>query len=382
MGGLTGYLFGPQTHYLKPMGDIFINLIFTTIVPLIFFSISSAIARTGSLGTLGKMMAYMAFVFLATGLFAALYSLMIVLMFPPGEGVHLALALPKQNATINIAEQIVGMFTVSDFSQLLSHQHMLALIVFSILIGLAVTQINREKSTLILNFLEACEALFTKLFNLIMYYAPLGFFAYFAVLVNELGPQIMGNYLRLFILYYASGILYFILASTFFAFIAGKKEGVRLFWSNIPIPMLISLATCSSAASIPANLIATKKMNVPEEIADTTIPLGSLIHKDGSVIGGIFKIAFLFGLFQLDFTSPSVLFTALCVSLLVGTVMGAIPSGGMLGELLILTVYGFPASVLIAIAAISIIIDPLATMLNVTGNSVSSMLIARLFRPK
>ena len=381
-GGLTGYLLGPQSHYLKPLGDIFINLIFTTIVPLIFFSISSAIARTGSIGKLGKIMSYMSLVFIATGLFAALYSLWVVLIFPPAEGVHLSLSLPKQNTPVNIAEQIVGMFTVSDFTQLLSHQHMLALIVFSILIGLAVTQITKEKSALILSILEAGETLFMRLFDLIMYYAPLGFFAYFAVLVSELGPQVMGNYLRVTILYYSSATLYFIIASTLLAFLAAKQKGVRLYWSNVLVPMLTSLATCSSAASIPANLAATKKMHVPSEIADTTIPLGSLIHKDGSVIGGMFKIAFLFGLFQLDFTSPMVLLTALGVSVLVGTVMGAIPSGGMLGELLILSVYGFPPSVLIAIAAISIIIDPLATMLNVTGNSVSSMLIARLVNGK
>ncbi|RUR09733.1 dicarboxylate/amino acid:cation symporter [Legionella sp. km772] len=381
-GGLAGFLLGPQSQYLKPLGDIFINLIFSTIVPLIFFSISSAIARTGSIGKLGKIMSYMSLVFLVTGLVAALYSLWIVLLCPPAKGVQLALSLPPQNAHINIAEQIVGMFTVSDFSHLLSHQHMLALIVFSILIGLAATQITQEKSTLILRILEACETLFMRLFDLIMFFAPIGFFAYFAVLVSELGPQVMGNYLRVTVLYYCSAGLYFIIASTLFAFIAAKQKGVRLFWANVLIPMLTSLATCSSAASIPANLAATKKMNVPPEIADTTIPLGSLIHKDGSVIGGMFKIAFIFGLFHLDFSSPAVLLTALGVSVLVGTVMGAIPSGGMLGELLILSVYGFPPSVLIAIAAISIIIDPLATMLNVTGNSVSSMLIARFVNGK
>ncbi|WP_156812554.1 cation:dicarboxylate symporter family transporter [Legionella tunisiensis] len=90
----------------------------------------------------------------------------------------------------------------------------------------------------------------------------------------------------------------------------------------------------------------------------------------------------MFGIFHLDFSGVTVLLTVLGVSLLVGTVMGAIPSGGMLGELLILTIYGFPPSVLIVIAAISIIIDPLATMLNVTGNSVSSMMIARLVEGK
>lgn len=382
IGGLTGYLLGPQSQYLKPLGDIFINLIFTTIVPLIFFSISSAIARNGTVGKLGKIMFYMNLVFLATSLLAALYTLGVVLLFPPAEGINIPLALPKQNASVNIAKQIVGVFTVPDFTQLLSHQHMLALIVFSLLIGLATTKIPQEKSKLILDILEAGESLFMRLFDLIMYYAPIGFFAYFAVLVSDLGPQVMGNYLRVTVLYYVSASLYFIIAFTILAFLAAKKKGIRLYWSNVLVPMLTSLATCSSAASIPANLASTKKMQVPAEIADTAIPLGSLIHKDGSVIGGMFKIAFIFGLFQLDFTSSNVLLTALGVSVLVGTVMGAIPSGGMLGELLILTVYGFPPSVLIAIAAISIIIDPLATMLNVTGNSVSSMLIARLINGK
>lgn len=378
LGGLTGYLLEANSHYLKPLGDIFINLIFTTIVPLIFFSISSAIARAGSLEKLGKIMSYMSIIFLFTGLIAALYALCVVLIFPPAEGVNLSLSLLKPTQSISVTEQIVSMFTVSNFSQLLSHKHMLALIVFSILIGVAATKINKDKSELFLSFLQAGEVVFMRVFDLIMYYAPIGFFAYFAVLVSELGPQIMGNYLRVTLLYYISGILYFLIASTVFAFLAAKRKGIRLFWSNIFLPMVTSLATCSSAASIPANLVATKQMQVPAEIADTTVPLGSLIHKDGSVIGGVFKIAFLFGLFQLNFSEPSVLLTALGVSLLVGTVMGAIPSGGMLGELLILSVYGFPPSVLIAIAAISIIIDPLATMLNVTGNSVSSMLITRL----
>lgn len=378
LGGATGYFLGPQSHYLKPLGDIFLNLIFTTIVPLIFFSISSAIARTGSMKQLGKIMSSMALVFLFTGIIASLYALSVVLLFPPAEGVHLSLSLPEQTKTISISDQIVQMFTVANFSQLLSHEHMLALIVFSILTGLAVTKIKKEHSTLFLSFLQAGESVFMRAFDLIMYYAPIGFFAYFAVLVSELGPQVMGNYLRITLLYYGCGILYFIIASTGFAFLAARTKGIRLFWSNIFLPMITSLATCSSAASIPANLAATKKMQVPAEIADTTVPLGSLIHKDGSVIGGVFKIAFLFGLFQLPFSGVEVLLTALGVSLLVGTVMGAIPSGGMLGELLILSVYGFPPSVLIAIAAISILIDPLATMLNVTGNSVSSMLISRL----
>lgn len=377
MGGFAGWYLGPSAVALKPFGDIFLNLIFSAIVPLIFFSVSSAIARMGSAGKLGKIIFYMAVVFVFTGIIASIVTIIVVKIFPPAQGIHLQLSMPDNISNINIYDKIVSIFTVSDFSKLLSHENMLPLIVFSILVGLGVSASN-HKGKAFAAFLESGEEISMRVFSLIMYYAPIGFFAYFAVLVSSLGPKLMENYFRIAVIYYSLGILYFIFAFSAYAFLAGKTEGIKLFWKHMFLPMVTSLATCSSAASIPANLVATKKMRVPGEIYETAIPLGSIIHKDGSVIGGVIKIAFLFGLFHLNFSGFSVIITALGVSILVGTVMGAIPSGGMLGELLILTVYGFPPSVLMAVVAISIIIDPLATVLNVTGNTVSSMLIARL----
>lgn len=377
LGGLTGYYFGQQATLLKPLGDIFLNLIFTAIVPLIFFSVSSAIAKTRSLSKLGKMFFYMMVVFLLTSICASIYAIITVLIFPPAEGVNLALTMPMTVSNVSISSQLAGMFTVPDFSKLLSHENILALITFSILVGIA-TSLLKEKAKFFISFLQSGEDVFMRVFSIIMYYAPIGFFAYFASLVSDLGPKLIESYVRVTIIYSVSAIIYFIIAYSFFARLADRSKGVKLFWSNILLPLTTSLATCSSAASIPANLAAAKEMGVAPEIYETVIPLGTIIHKDGSVIGGIFKIAFLFGIFHLPFASLPVLITALGVSLLVGTVMGAIPSGGMLGELLILSVYGFPPSVLIAIAAISILIDPVATMLNVTGNSVSAMLIARL----
>lgn len=378
LGGFAGYCLGDSARFLKPFGDIFLNLIFTTIVPLIFFNVSSAIARTGSFGRLGKIFSSMAIIFIFTGVVAASLAIVVVHIFPPAQGVHLALAMPNKIPSGGFFGQLASIFTVSDFSKLFTHDNMLALIVFSILVGLAVSSTASDKKQSFASFLQAGEAVFMRVFSIIMLYAPIGFFAYFAVLVSEIGPAFLQSYVRVAIIYYALALVYFVVAYTVYAYLAGGLEGIRLFWKNVFLPMVTSIATCSSAASIPANLVATKAMQVSPEIYETAVPLGSILHKDGSVIGGVIKIAFLFGVFHLNFAGPPVLFTALGVALLVGTVMGAIPSGGMLGELLILTVYGFPPAALIAIAAISIIIDPIATMLNVTGNSVSSMMIARL----
>lgn len=381
LGGVTGQLLGKDALRLKPLGDIFLNLIFTAIVPLLFFSISSAIARIGRSNQFLKMIFSMFLVFIFTGLVAAVYMIFIVKWFPPAQNVFLHPIATDKITPINVHEQFVNIFTVSDFSQLLSHHNMLALIFFSVLVGLSTASVG-EKGKVFGNFLQSGADVFMRLIGFIMYYAPIGFFAYFAVLVADLGPKLVENYVRVSIIYYSSAALYFIVAFTFYAYLAGKKAGIKLFWKNALVPMVTSLATCSSAASIPANLQATKNMGISPTIYETVIPLGGILHKDGSVLGAIVKIAFLFGIFHMSFTGLTVLVTALVIALLVGTVMGAIPSGGMLGEMLILSLYGFPPEALIIIAAISIIIDPLATMLNVISNTVSTLLIARLVEGK
>lgn len=338
---------------------------------------TAAIAQVDSASKLGRMMFYMMITFIATGLLAGIYALVVVKIFPIGD--NLILPIVKETSfspTHFNVNQITNIFTVGGFNQLFSHEHILALIIFATFTGFAVRSTN-DTGKQFVSFLQAGETVFMRVFALIMYLAPIGFFAYFSVLVAELGPKLLDSYLRVTMVYYVAGLVYFFLAFSLYAFIAGHWQGIRLFWRNCFLPVITSIATCSSAASIPANLIATKKMGVPAVIAETVIPLGSIIHKDGSVIGGVFKIAFLFAMFHLDFSGVCVLLTALGVSLLVGTVMGAIPGGGMLGELLILNVYGFPPSVLMTVVAISLIIDPLATMLNVLCNTVSSMMIAR-----
>lgn len=378
LGSVTGYWMGEIVPYLKPIGDIFLNLLFTIIVPLIFFSVACAVARAGSSDKISKIFYSMFSVFLMTSIVAASLTLFLVMIFPPAKDVVMTLSAAKQPVMNGFLNQIVSLFTVAQFSDLFSHQHMLALIVFSLLLGGAVSSVHTKHQLRFLALLEAGESIFMRMFSLIMYVAPIGFFAYFAVLVHELGLTLLQSYARVTCLYYIFAALYFVLVYTLYAYLAYKESGIQRFWKNIGLPATTAIATCSGAASIPANLVATKNMGVPAEIAEIMIPVGTMIHKDGSMIGGMIKIAFLFGLFHLKFAGVTTLLTALGVSILVGSVMGAIPSGGMLGELLILSVYGFPSSALLVIAAISILIDPIATLLNVTGNSISSLMCTRL----
>jgi Na+/H+-dicarboxylate symporter len=369
MGGLFGYHVPQMSLAIKPLGDLFLNLIFTIIVPLVFFSVAYAIAKAKEQNQLGAVMSSMMGVFLITGFIAAFTTYLLMKWMPLGGGIQKLSNYHSQIQELNLLTKIVSIFSVSHFLELFSHQNMLALIVFSVLTGIASPQ-NDD----FMRILRSGEKVFMKIFSLVMYYAPIGFFCYFAAMVAELGPQIMSQYVHVATLYYGYTMLYFVCVYSFYAYLSGS---VSTFWKNVFVPAITALATCSSAATIPGNLEATQKMGVPKEISETVIPLGTLIHKEGSIIGGMIKIAFLFGVYHMDFNSMTVMFTAIGVSMLVGTVMGAIPSGGMLGEMLILNVYGFPSDALMIIAAISIIIDPIATLLNATGNTISALLVRR-----
>lgn len=388
LGGIAGVIWGPDTSVVQPLGDLFLNLMFTIIIPLVFFSISSAIANMEEMKRLGKIMGSILLVFFATAAIAAVIGLAGTALINPLENTDTSAiktlmdsAEPEEAEDVSVLGQLVSTFTVSDFPGILSRSNMLQLIVFSVLFGLSAA-LAGEKAKPVTNFLAAGTAVMMKMVKLIMYYAPIGLGCYFAAIIGQLGPQILEGYARTFVLYLVLSLIYYFGFFTLYAFIAGGREGVKTFWKNAFTPSITAVATCSSAASIPVNLEYVRKMGVPKDIAETVIPLGANLHKDGSVFGGVLKIVFLFTLFGRDMASPSSILAILGVSFLVGAVMGAIPGGGMIGEMLILTVFGFPVEVLPIIAVISTIIDAPATLLNSTGNTVCAMLVTRLVEGK
>ncbi|MDF2879900.1 MAG: sodium:proton antiporter [Clostridiaceae bacterium] len=385
MGGIIGIIVGPKASVLEPLGTLFINLMFTIIVPLVFFSVASSIAGMKSMKRLGKIMSSVLIIFTITALIASIFGFIGTLVFSPTKGldqssIEKIIALTGKSSLDNnnegVLQQLVNVVTVSDFTALLSRKNMLQLIVFSVLFGVSTAMIG-EKGRQVSQFLESATNVMMKLVSLVMYYAPIGLCCYFASMIGQLGSQILQGYLRVFVLYLVLAVIYYFGFFSIYAFVAGGKNGIKTFWRNAAEPSIMALATCSSAACIPVNIRSAKKMGVPKDIAETVLPLGANIHKDGSVFGGVMKVTFLLGLFGKDMKSLPVIMGVIFVSFLVGAVMGAIPNGGMIGEMLIIGIYGFSPNVLPIIAIISTIIDAPATVLNSTGNTVSSMMITR-----
>ena len=381
LGSIIGLIIGEKAAVLKPLGDVFLNIMFTIVIPLVFVTISSAVANIVDMKRLGKIIGYMLLIFIITGIIASIIMITTVRLVPPAEGVNVQVETYEDIEELNTAEQIVKAITVTDFTELISRKNMLPLIIFSIFLGACVSLLG-ERAKPISNILNILSDVFLKMVSLIMYYAPIGLGAYFAALVGEFGPELLGSYARAMAVYYPITILYFFIAFFFYAYFAGRMEGVRVFFKNIFPAAVTSLATQSSIATMPVNLAVAKKIGVPKDIRDIIIPIGATAHMDGSCLSAILKISFLFGIYNIPFEGISTYITAIIISVLSGVVMSGVPGGGLIGEMLIVNLYGFPPEAFPIIATIGYLVDPPATMLNATGDTVASMMVTRILEGK
>jgi Na+/H+-dicarboxylate symporter len=324
----------------------------------------------------------MLLVFVVTGIISSLLMITAVKVFNPADdGLTLGLAPSSEQEMTSLTEKIVNSVTVEDFSKLLTRRNILALIVFSILTGFA-SQAAGEKGKPFRKFLVSGAAVMGQLIKLIMLYAPIGLGAYFAYLVGKYGPDLFGAYARVVGLYYPLALGYFVIGFTIYAFIAARSNGVKRFWTNILPPALTAWGTGSSLAALPANMEAAERIGVPEDVREIVLPLGATIHMDGTCLAAILKIAVLFALFEHPFNGLGTLAGAVGVSLLCGVVMSGITGGGFLGEMLIVSLYGFGPEALPIISMLGILVDPPATMINASGDTVAAMLVTRLLERK
>ena len=381
IGTIVGLIFDEKATVLSPFGDLFLNMLLVIIVPLIFLTISTSIGKMKQPKRIGKILTTIILVFAFTSIVSVFVGIASTKAFrlvdvkdeaAIKEVLNGAEEVTKED--VNFLERTVEAVSVNDFSKLLTRDNMIALIIFSILMGISINM-SKGKGDKFLDALESANEVVQSFIKLIMYYAPIGLGCYFAALVGTFGGEIAIGYGKTFIIYTVVTVLFYFTVYSLYAFIAGGKKGFVSYWRNILPATLTSLATCSSAASIPVNTTCAKNIGVPEDIADTTIPLGTSFHKDGSIIGSVFKIMFLVYLFNSDVSTLKVLGVALIATLLVT----AVPiGGGTISEMLIITMLGFPVTALPILTIIATIIDPPATMLNVVGDSASSMLVARI----
>ena len=387
LGALCGILWPEAAHAVKPVGSLFLNLVFVMVVPLVFFSTASSICKLRGSGMLGRTLVTILAVFLGMSLVAALAGLLGTARVPlvlASEWDTFAPNLPEGagNGTVPMSEAIVGALTASDFSLLLSKEHLLALVIFSALFGYAVGAVG-EKGAAMERFILSGSEVMMKMVTLVMVLAPVGLGCYFADTIASVGTLLLGGYLRVLLLYLALTLLFFFVINSLYVWLSGGRgrgrwEALKNYWIQIWAPSATAAGTVSSAATMPVAMTAARRMGAAPEIAESVIPLGTNIHKDGSVLGAVFKIVFLMALVGRPVSGAGTMLAILGVALLEAVVLSAVPSGGLTGEVFICSIMGFPPDMVGIIVAIGLLIDIPATLLNVNGNIVAALLVDRL----
>ena len=373
-GCVTGAVW-PGATCLEPLGTVFINLMFCVVVPMVFCSIASAIANMGSARRAGKVMGVTVVTFLCTAGIAAVIMYVIVRFLPI---VTVTPAYEEtEPSTLGLADMIINFFTKPDFSELWSRRAILPLIIAAIFFGFGI-QLNGGPETKTAKLLEDLTGCIMKTVKIITYYAPIGFFGFFATLVAVHGSDFISSYARTIIVYYVVCFAYMFIAFPLYARFGGGKGAAKEMFRHLFRPAAVSFGTCSSVATIPTNMEVAEETGISKEVSDIVLPMGATMHMDGSAMSAIIKVAFLFGMFGKDFgTGEAIL--AIVVAVFSSVAMSGIPGGGGTGELVLCTLF-FPDQLAVAFPiaiAIGDLVDPPATMVNAAGDYVASYIVSR-----
>lgn len=370
-----------EASCLEPLGTVFINLMFCIVVPMVFCSIASAIANMQSAKRAGKIMGVTILSFCVTAGIAAIVMYIIVRLIPIVGGTY-EIVEGEVGETLGLADMVINFFTKPDFMELWSRRAILPLIIFAVLFGFGV-QMSGGPETKTAKLLEDVTKCIMNTVKIITYYAPIGFFGFFATLVSTYGPELIGDYSRTLIIYYAVCFIYMFIFFPIYARFGGGKGAAKTMWKHLFKPAAVAFGTCSSVATIPANMQAAEETGISKEVSDIVLPLGATMHMDGSAMSAIVKVAFLFGLFGQDFSTGRALM-AIVIAIFSSVAMSGIPGGGGTGELVLCTIF-FPEQLAVAYPlalALGNLVDPPATMVNAAGDYAASFIVERFVNGK
>ena len=377
LGALLGILMGERAAFLYPIGQMWLNLLFVLLVPLIFFSISSSIATVTDTKRVGKLLTLTILIFAVTAAIAGIYMFTVTGIFGVDTSIQMGEAVLEESAaSSSVGEQIVNTFTVGDFPLVISRSHILALIVFTVFFGITVSLLG-EKGRPVAEWLSNLSLVFYKMVELLMKLAPIGLMAYFANLTGTYGPELLASYARGLLIYYPAAFFYFFVFMALYAFLAAGTWGVKNYFKNILTPALTALGTRSSAAALPLQLDACDKLGVPREISSVVVPIGATCHMDGACVATIYEIALCCALFNRPLRGLGDYAFAVVIAVAGSVAVSSVPGGGAAMETMVISGFGFPPVVLPVLLMMTQLFAAGCTLINSCGDTVAYKLVTR-----
>jgi len=379
LGIITGIMMGPAAKMFAPLGEIFMQLIKMTVIPLVFFSIMSGAISLGETKAAGKIGAATFAYIIITSMFAVALGIAVGEIFKPGLGIS------KESLQSMFSNQYAGQGQIGGFwdtikaiipsnpFKALIDGDILQIIFFSLFIGIAISTLEKEKKDFILT---ACNNISDGLIvaiMAIMYTAPIGVFALMADATGTFGYEILEKVLYLFILYVGALIIYtygfYGLTIKLFS-----KYSVTDFFKKMQKPQLVALSTASSMATLPVNMETCEdEIGVSKETTSFVLPLGATVNMSGNAIYYAMATCFFAQLFGITLGMKE--YMAIIFTATVGSIGQAGVPGPTLLVVAVLSAANVPLTGLPILFGVDRFFDMLRTVTNITGDTACAVIV-------
>jgi len=367
------------TEYIKPVGTIFINLIKMVVVPLIFFSLISGIISMTNAEAFKRIGLKAVGAFLMTGAFAVCIGLFFGTAFHPGVGIdlsalkaHAGAAAPAAEAKeFSMVQMLVGMVPTNVIKAMADDQ-ILQVVVFAIFVGVTLNKLG-EKTQNLNDIFKSCALLVFKLIETIIRFSPYGVFALTSWVVGTQGIEILIALLKLV------GTVVGALATQYILFgimiVAFGRMSPFPFYRKMAEPQLLAFSTSSSKATLSTAMrVVNESIGVSKSSTSFVLPLGASINMDGTAIYLGICALFFSQAYNIPIDAHHMIVLVLTATL--GSIGAAgIPGGSLIMMGMVLTSVGLPLDGIALIAGVDRILDMLRTTVNITGDSVITLLV-------
>ncbi len=385
--------------WIKPFGTIFLNLLKLVAMPLIFASLVTGISGLSDISKLSRMGIKTISYYIITTVIAISIGLVLVNIIKPGhsfpaekraellakysddvEGQKVAVGRIESSGPLQFLTDIVPENIISASS---NNRNMLQVIFFAILFGLSIVLVKNPKVGMVKDFIEGLNDVILKIIDFIMHFAPFGVFALIAALVTDFSGGSLTSSLQLFatlgkyalVVVLGLFLVAFVIYPTFLKMFAGIT--FKKFYTSMFPAQLVAFSTSSSAATLPVTLEQVeKKLGVSNEVASFVLPIGVTINMDGTSLYQAVASVFIAQVFGIDLTLTQQL-TIILTATLASIGSAGVPGAGMVMLIIVLNSVGLPVEGLALILAIDRPLDMLRTVLNVTGDAMISLIIAK-----
>ena len=375
LGLIVGLLFKDVALMLKPVGTLFINMIKMLIVPLVFATLVTGITSMEDLSKMRRIGIKTFSIYLITTAIAVAIGLAFGILFEPGSGVALsnttAVAVKKAPPLIDTLLALVPTNPIDS----LTKGDILQIIVFAIFLGISIN-LAGEKGRPVAVFFESFSETMFKMTEIVISFAPIGVFGLMAWVSASYGVDVLLSLAKVIACVYIASIIHMALTMGGGIALFAKLNPIR-FFKGILSAQTVAFTTTSSSGTLPITTSNTiHNLGVSKPIASFVLPLGATINMDGTAIYQGICVMFVAQAFGVDLTFANYLTIILTATLAsIGT--AGVPGAGLIMLSLVLTSVNLPLEGIAIIAGIDRILDMARTTVNVTGDAMTSVLIAK-----